>query len=168
MMPLLPPQSADRIRASTVRPTKPVDGDIYFDTTDHELYFYDSVRGKWLSVSMEFFDSGYSGTPSTGTTLKSSFGTVQGNGSRGWIPPHAITIVGMKGTTNNTFTGNMTVRENTTNTVAAILFSSSKESTNMTLDYDFDITKHMLVKINITSGAPTNPTCRVYYRRLKA
>ena len=90
----------------TTAPASPAAGDLWYNTTDDELYSYDSGRGHWLGAP-PYISMGK--TTSTGPGVGHFLyvghqGTAATTQERGWLVPHDMVITGWRAHTKSTFT----------------------------------------------------------------
>ena len=88
-------------------PGSPSDGDIWYNTTENELFTYDSGRGHWFGAPY-YISMGKTTSTTAGTghfLYVGHQGTTAVTAERGWLVPHDMTITGVRGHTQSTFDG---------------------------------------------------------------
>lgn len=128
----------------TTAPTSPTGGDLWYNTTDDELYTYDSGRSHWLGAP-HYISLGKttSTAPGVGHYLYVGHaGTTATTQERGWLVPHDMVITGWRGHTKSTFDG-WTFRidknsggTNTTGIVSTGALGAVDTFSDFTLDVD--------------------------------
>jgi len=86
------PSWTDRIPKSGTNPISPANGDFYYNTTINKLMAYDSVRGKWLSVTEQNLQVGRATNTGSGSYYRGADGLLLGP-TRGWPALHDGTVV---------------------------------------------------------------------------
>lgn len=136
-----------------------------FVRTDLEypnIFRYDTTRSKWLAIQADHLDFGYESGITNGLVLRSHFSRVQPDATRGFTHPYDVTVTGIIGRTNASFTGSFDLYEGTTDTTLALDFSSSNVESDLTIDHDWTVGDDPLnIVSTVTSGTPGLTTCRV-------
>tara|TARA_R110002020_G_scaffold47968_2_gene137151 strand:+ start:1626 stop:3038 length:1413 start_codon:yes stop_codon:yes gene_type:complete len=167
-------------------PSTPSDGDLWFDTTEKILFYWDNGRSKWLSVHLESFTFSRSGSNSDNSWLRMS-GHVIADQDPGWNLIHNYTIVAANWACQTASTGfgvgsTVEVRKSTpSGGGAAIAFQLAIESSGVlthvaddTIDHDVDAapssSAELHVQLNLTAdgmvaGTVSQATCTVWLRR---
>lgn len=160
---------AGGIRTGTTPPSSPAAGDVYYDTNDETLYTYDATRAHWLGP-LQWTDFNRNSSMSDGENLRTGGDAMSSIGSRGLLMPYECVVVGMRCdvNTSSAFTGSFEIYYGASATGVTVAFSSSTGEQDLTLDYDLSTAEALGVRVNITSGTPSNGVCRVYYRRKKS
>ena len=132
------------LSAGTAAPPSPDAGDLWYNTTDDELYTYDSGRAHWLGAP-HYISLGKTTTTTAGTghyLYVGHAGTTATTAERGWLVPHDMVITGWRGHTQSTFT-NWTFRidknsggTNTTGIVSTGALGAVDTFSDFTLDVD--------------------------------
>tara|TARA_R110000803_G_scaffold43701_4_gene93027 strand:+ start:4040 stop:5929 length:1890 start_codon:yes stop_codon:yes gene_type:complete len=150
-------------------PGSPVIGDKYIDSVDEMEYKYDATRAHWFGP-LEFSDFGRNAAISGGENLRSTIDGMTPIGTRGFMVPYNCTVVAMvcRVASGATFTGSFEIYYGATASGVTVVFTAAAEAQDLTLDYDLGTAEALGVRVNITSGTPTNATVRVYYRRRKS
>jgi hypothetical protein len=169
-----------------VAPGSPSDGDLWLDTDDFILYYYDSTRGKWLSVHQESFTFSRSGSNSTNAWLRMS-GHVIADENPGWHHIYDYTIVAVSFESQVSAFGSgstIDVRRSTAGVTSSVIYSMPiyvggvaeevVDTTGLNVDFHLpttgDIWQDLHVRLSLTAagmtaGTITNPTCTVWMRR---
>lgn len=151
-------------------PSSPQEGDIYYDTGDDELYFYDGTRAHWLSVFAYTYNWGWNGSPASGTHLRWEGGHVQGtNGGtlRGPILPWDAVLTRVVSSFVNSATVDVLVRD-AGSTAHTHTVTSAVSLNEGGLDVDLTGGNRISCRWDITSGSPTNPAIEYVMRRKKS
>lgn len=158
-----------KIPVSATVPGAAEDGALCVNSADERAYRYFETYSAWLSDQEFWVDFGRAASVSDGEQLRQDFATVQPANVRGYIPfmdsTGDVKVTGMEGRTAGSWTGSFEVYSGATASGVTLAFSSSEEEADFGLDHNFDNTDALGCVINITSGSPTNPTVRVWYRK---
>lgn len=156
------------VRSSSV-PSAAHDGAVCLNTADGMLYRYFEAYSAWLSDQLFSVDYGRAAAVTTGEQLRLAHGTVQPANVRGYKPFSDglgdIKIIGIEGRTAGVFTGSLEIYSGTTATGVLLEFAGTEDEATFSLNHDFDNSQAMGLVINISSGTPSNPTGRVWYRK---
>lgn len=154
----------DEVHSVPALASPPTDGSVlYYDTGWDCLVEYDEGRGHWFGPLMQR-SYGRASSVSDGERLRDEAGSVQVSSARGWITDRSMTCVGIEATSAASFTGSFELTEGTTATGQTVTFTASTQESDYAVDYDWDVAAFLGVRINITSGTPTNPVVTVYNR----
>ena len=155
------------LSAGTVAPPSPSEGDLWYNTTDDELYTYDSGRGHWLGCP--YYISMGKANAATGAGVGHFLyvghqGTAATTQEKGWLVPHDMVITGWRGHSSTTFDGwNVRIDKNSggTNTTGIVqtgALGSVDTFSDFTLDVDVaagDILGVAIVLGSVTIDAST-------------
>ena len=117
---------------------------LWYNTTEEELFTYDSGRGHWFGAPY-YISMGKTTSTTAGTghfLYVGHQGTAATSSERGWLVPHDMTITGLRGHTQSTFDG-WTFRvdknsggTNTTGVVSTGALGAVDTYSDFTLDVD--------------------------------
>lgn len=149
----------------------PSAGDVFFNTDDDTLYYYDGTRAKWLSTCLRFAHFAHTAAVALNGYID-PFGTVVSGHS---VIPVDATIVGYSvafdvNTYNATTARQWKILRNGVQIGSTITEPASKYTdTDMTLDVDCDATASTQrgLEIQVTTQGNTNPAVShidIYWR----
>ena len=162
------------VSAGTNAPPSPDAGDLWYNTTDDELYTYDSGRGHWLGAPhyISFGKANAATNAGVGHFLYVGHqGTAATTNERGWLVPHDMVITGWRGHTQSTFDGwNARVDKNsggtnTTGVVATGALGAVDTFSDFTLDVDVAAGDILGVALVLGSVTLNNSTVTVKIQR---
>ena len=162
------------LSAGTVAPSSPDAGDLWYNTTDDELYTYDSGRSHWLGAPyyISFGKANAATASGVGHYLYVGHqGTTATTSERGWLVPHDMVITGWRGHTQSTFTGwNARVDKNSggTNTTGIVqtgVQGAVDTFSDFTLDVDVAAGDILGVALVLGSVTLNNSTVTVKIQR---
>lgn len=162
------------LSAGTAAPPSPDAGDLWYNTTDDELYTYDSGRGHWLGCPyyISFGKANAATNAGVGHFLYVGHqGTAATTSERGWLVPHDMVITGWRGHTQSTFDGwNARVDKNSggTNTTG-IVQTGAQGAVDTFSDFtlDVDVAAGDILGVALVLGSVTlnNSTVTVKIQR---
>ena len=165
------------VTVGSTAPVSPSGGDLWYHTTDQEMYAYDSSRSKWLSVNTYEAHFGQGGSLTTNHYMKGpgNFEYNTGGASPGGYPlRYDATVVAAWGSVANGTSGwnhrIMKYDDSAAGNVVAATYAPSGTYTRwdkQDFDLDYDVSDLLALNMQNTGGATTatNHTATIAYKR---
>ena len=162
------------VSAGTTAPPSPDAGDLWYNTTDDELYTYDSGRGHWLGAP-NYISMGKANAATAAGVGHFLYvghqGTAATTQERGWLAPHDLVITGWRAHTKSSFDGwvaridKSSGGSNTNGIVTTGTLGAVDTFSDFTLDVD--LAAGDIIGVSLTTGSVTidNSTVTIKVQR---
>jgi hypothetical protein len=139
---------------SATAPLNPINGDLWFNTTTNLLYYYDSVRLKWLSVNTTTYYFGVSGNNQSNKYL--SVNAIIANTSVGAVQLRNSTVVAVFSSLGTATTTSFNLRINGVAT-ALYTWAHSSSLTYYSTAVNLNLAVNDRLMVYVTTPACSNP-----------